>query len=158
MRLRVMITVLAALFALVSSGGVAAGSPPGGTAVPLNNSSLAPGHHDNNHYRRDLRMQPAWVTIRDWDCSPGYSCYYDGRNGTGWRWVAPSCGWFDLGRMRPPFNDRISSIWNRGGGAIDLYNWDGRSRWIYLGTVPIGARGNLPPQIDNIVDAVRIAC
>ncbi len=59
--------------------------------------------------------------------------------------------------MSPPKNDRISSIRNRG-GAIDLYNWDGVSKWVYLITVPVGYQAELWNAYDNAVDAVSIRC
>jgi len=61
-----------------------------------------------------------------WSCPAGFSCYYDGLRGEGRRWVAPSCGFFNLGNpetVNPPFNDKISSVWNRGerrGDALQL--------------------------------------
>ena len=98
------------------------------------------------------------MSTLSWECSSGYSCYYDGHYGVNRIWVAPSCGWFNLGAMNPPLNDRISSIRNLGGGDIDLYNWDGVSRWIYLTTVPVGYRAELWNAWDNVVDAVSIHC
>ena len=75
-----------------------------------------------------------------WDnCRDNYSCYFQDADGGTPMWEAPSAGCFDLGRMNPPFNDRISSVWNRGNGAVDMYNWDG-SNWEYVDTVQRGRR------------------
>ena len=74
----------------------------------------------------------------DWaDCRAGYSCYFTHADGGTPMWVAPSPGCFDLGRMNPPFNDRISSVWNRGGGYVDMYNWTG-SAWDWVDGVAVG--------------------
>ncbi|MFF8366887.1 peptidase inhibitor family I36 protein [Rhodococcus erythropolis] len=92
-----------------------------------------------------------------WNCTTGYSCYYDDTDGVNRFWVAPSCGWFDLGKMSPPLNDRMSSLYNRGNGAINLYNWTGSS-WSHMMTVPVGYKVNLHNSFNNVVDAVSIAC
>lgn len=142
MRLRVFISLLAALFALVSSGGVAAAGPPASgsavflnDAVPLNNSRPAPGLHTDNHrivrpqpVRHDrygtARPVPPATTARMAPGAPDRS--------------APRC--VRPGRMQPSFDDWITSLWNRGGGDITLVDQDDRSRLIHL------------------VDGVRIAC
>jgi hypothetical protein len=86
------------------------------------------------------------------------SCYYDGINLTGKIWTAPGCGWFDLGRFSPPLNDRISSINNRGNGAIQPYNWTGSS-WQPVGNLlPVGQAFSYQGSLNNIIDAVSIAC
>ncbi|MFF0312648.1 peptidase inhibitor family I36 protein [Streptosporangium sp. NPDC004379] len=103
-----------------------------------------------------LATTPAQAGALAWDCSPGYSCYYDGGNGTNRIWVAPSGGkCFDLGQMG--LNDRISSIYNRGNGTVHLYNWIGYEigYWDYLESVPKGAMKSLTDN-SNKVDRVCI--
>jgi hypothetical protein len=72
------------------------------------------------------------------DCRSGNSCYFQNAEGGTPVWVAPSPGCFNLGEMNPPFNDRISSVWNRGGGLVNMYNWTGSS-WQWVDDVPVGA-------------------
>ncbi len=94
-------------------------------------------------------------------CPGGFSCYYDGSDGNGKIWTAPSCGFFDLGKMNPPLNDRISSIINLGGGAVTALDWSGGSnpQWNQIGTpVAVGETRNYSGSWDNIIDAVRIDC
>jgi len=101
-----------------------------------------------------IKLDRPDVTPLAWECPGGHSCYYDGYNGTYRFWVAPTPGFFNLGRFNPPQNDKLTSILNGGGGTIDLYNWVGH--WDYKGTVARGDWGNLPPELNNIIDAVRI--
>ncbi|GGK44096.1 hypothetical protein GCM10010124_41150 [Pilimelia terevasa] len=91
-----------------------------------------------------------------WDCPEGKSCYYDGHEGTGRFWVAPSCGSFDLGRMNPPQNDKLNSVRNRGSGKVHLYNWIGS--WDHVANFYPDSAGNLPQSVSNIVDRVVIDC
>jgi hypothetical protein len=98
-----------------------------------------------------------------WGCPDGFSCYYDGEYGAGRKWVAPSCGFFNLGDphvVNPVFNDKITSINNDGNGDVRLYNWIGSWQWV--GTVPAHSEGSwvgkLKPSVNNIVDAVEIDC
>jgi hypothetical protein len=71
------------------------------------------------------------------DCRMGYSCYFQHEDGGTPVWVAPSAGCFDLGLENPPFNDRISSVLNRGNGLVTLYNWNNNG-WDYVDEVPVG--------------------
>jgi hypothetical protein len=94
-------------------------------------------------------------------CVAGFSCYYDGSSsgfsGNGLLWNAPHCGFFNFGSFSPPLNDRVSSIINRGGGAVQAYNWVGK--WQAVGTaVPPGGTRNYTGSQANIIDAVSIAC
>jgi hypothetical protein len=89
------------------------------------------------------------------DCPVGHSCYYDGQNWAGLLWVAPSCGFFDLGKMNPPLNDRIESIYNGGGAPVQPYNWVGY--WQPVGPpVPVGFGANYIGGAANIIDAVQV--
>ncbi|MCC5578590.1 peptidase inhibitor family I36 protein [Microtetraspora sp. AC03309] len=100
-----------------------------------------------------LAINPAPASALSWDCASGHSCYYDGANGVNRIWIAPSGGkCFNLGTMG--LNDRISSIYNRGNGAVHLYNWVGY--WDYLGSVPRNAAFNLASAVNNKTDRVCI--
>ena len=89
------------------------------------------------------------------DCPAGHSCYYDRPNGTGLLWIAPSCGFFDLGKMSPPKNDRIESIWNGGGAPVQPYNWVGDWRMIPP-PVPVNRGATYTGVLANIIDAVQV--
>lgn len=94
----------------------------------------------------------AQAGVLAWDCPAGYSCYYDNKEGGNRIWIAPSAGCFDLGRMNPPLNDRISSVNNGGNGQVHLYNWEGH--WAYLENISRGAKWNTRYQ--NVADMVCI--
>jgi hypothetical protein len=96
------------------------------------------------------------------NCPVHHSCYYDGHNLTGALvWVAPGPGFFDLGRMSPPKNDRISSIYNGGGAALQAFNFVS-GNFVTIGPVlPVGASENFVNNgtlhmCDNCIDAIRI--
>jgi hypothetical protein len=75
------------------------------------------------------------VSPMDWGpCSPGYSCYYTGYNGTGTGYTALNCGLFDY----PGGYDWVKSVYNRGYGTVHLYAYDGAAY-----TVPIGGTVNI---------------
>lgn len=103
----------------------------------------------------------AFAAGAPWGCPGGSSCYYEHPNGQGRVWVAPSCGFYNLGQpsmVEPVFNDQISSIDNAGNGEVRLYNW-GDDGWHYLSTIPQGVAVNqLPAGVDDAVDAVDIQC
>jgi hypothetical protein len=71
-------------------------------------------------------------------------------------WVAPGPGCFNLGTMNPPFNDRISSVWNRGGSTARLYNWNGSS-FVLVDSVAVGSRISYS-QSDSRNDVVDRVC
>ncbi|MEU4541037.1 peptidase inhibitor family I36 protein [Streptosporangium sp. NPDC023825] len=100
-----------------------------------------------------LATTPAPASALAWECASGYSCYYDSANGVNRIWIAPSGGkCFDLGTMG--LNDRVSSVYNRGNGAVHLYNWLGY--WDYLESVPRGSTRNLGSASSNKVDRVCV--
>src|SRR4051794_10953288 len=87
-------------------------------------------------------------------CPAGVSCFYDNINLTKKIWQGPGCGFFNLGTMSPALNDKISSIWNRGTGALQPYNWTG-SRWQPVGVLlGVGETTSYQGSLNNIIDAV----
>ncbi|MEU8251255.1 hypothetical protein [Nonomuraea sp. NPDC048916] len=106
-----------------------------------------------------LPAEAAGSTGRTWGkCNSGNTCLFDGRYGRYKFWTAPDCGFYDLGKMSPPLNDRLSSIRNRSDARVKLYDWDGRSDWIHVRTIPPWKKANLRPHETNRVDAVEIDC
>jgi hypothetical protein len=95
------------------------------------------------------------VFARPADCPVNHSCYYDGQNGSGPLFVAPSCGFFNFGTMTPPLNDRIESIYNGGGAALQPYNWTGS--WTPVGpAIGVNTGVNYTGGFANIIDAVQV--
>jgi hypothetical protein len=80
-----------------------------------------------------------------WSCSNTYSCYWDGFDATGVRWVAPTGGWHTLSDYG--MQARISSLWNRGGpqATVNLYNIN----LSWLGAYAPGFQGNVGSAVNN---------
>jgi hypothetical protein len=94
------------------------------------------------------------VHVNAWsDCPAGFSCYWDLPSAGGELWIAPSAGWWYLNGMR----DRISSVWNRGNGAIDFYNCRDQECTAadYMTTFPVGVSRNLD-AFENKADIIFI--
>ncbi|NRQ34483.1 peptidase inhibitor family I36 protein [Nonomuraea sp. NN258] len=92
----------------------------------------------------------AWVGA----CPVNYSCYYDGYDGTGSRWIAPTGGC----HVPPAFTaNTISSVWNRGhvNAYVHLYAKVGDT-WETIASFQPGTRGNLPGSTNNNTDRVCI--
>lgn len=89
-------------------------------------------------------------------CPAGYSCYFTDADGGGDMWKAPSASCFNLGTMNPPFNDRISSVWNRGGAVVHMYNWTGT--WSWVDDVQVGQKWSVGwgDSRNDVVDMVCI--
>ncbi len=89
-------------------------------------------------------------------CNQGFSCYYDGDQGTGVLWVAPSDGCHLLGNVG--MMDRITSVWNRGRQGARLDNWNSaKQKWESIDFFPPGAKRNVVDAADNKADRVCIA-
>jgi hypothetical protein len=89
------------------------------------------------------------------DCPDGYSCYFLDANGNGPWWKAPSPGWF---RFSDSLRDRLSSVRNRGGGVVDLYNCVDHqcSGFVYVNSVGLNTYANLVGSANDVVDIIHI--
>lgn len=90
-----------------------------------------------------------------YSCPGGMFCGWDGPDGRGSMivYVDPNCVLHDIGSGG--VGDRLTSYWNRTGRTVGVYNWTGE-RWQPLASIPDNGRGNLPPDADNVADAVLI--
>jgi hypothetical protein len=91
-------------------------------------------------------------------CPGGYGCFWDyGWYTGGPRWLAPTCGDFDLRNYG--WQDRISGVANQSGAKADLYNewWLG---WEFVDTVNGGTTGRSYSGSwrNNITDRIIVAC
>jgi hypothetical protein len=87
------------------------------------------------------------------DCPAGYSCYFDGLNGTGdFFYPNSGCGYIDL--LGTGWDNRISSIYNRGSSKVFVYTGRGASFDVH-GWMPIGQRGN---YFTNDIDGILVGC
>jgi hypothetical protein len=91
-----------------------------------------------------------------WECPGGYSCYYDWY-GEGRIWIAPSCGWHNLGALNPPLHNRVSSVMNRGSGTVQVYDYI-VDRYVEIGAVAPGNWLQLEGSLTDVIDAVNIEC
>jgi hypothetical protein len=132
--------VVAAVLAMLGVLTGAAGAAPAGQSGSAGGTHSGPARTDSIG-----------------DCPDGFSCYYDGYFEQGRIFIAPSCGFFDLGGYG--LNDRISEIINNGQGAVQPYNWDGVSSWIPVGDpVQVGQVRLYFGADNNVIDAISIAC
>lgn len=88
-----------------------------------------------------------------WDCTPGYSCYFDYDGGYNKLFTAARCGEHDL--RGGVYQNRISSIANYGNGQVRVYNWRNAGYWELHGWVNVGATGSF---YTNIIDRIVIDC
>ncbi|MER7768823.1 peptidase inhibitor family I36 protein [Kitasatospora sp. NPDC096140] len=89
-----------------------------------------------------------------WDlCKDGQTCFWQNANAGGWIWIVPYCGLNDVPDW---FDDRASSVWNRGGGPADIYAGSDYSG--FMGTVPRWWQGNLASAHNDRLSAVNVRC
>ncbi|BBH67758.1 hypothetical protein ACTI_44430 [Actinoplanes sp. OR16] len=87
------------------------------------------------------------------DCPAGYSCYFDGLNGTGaFIYADHGCDYYDLAGSG--WDNRISSIYNRGSSKVFVYTGRGTSFDVH-GWMPVGQRGNYNT---NDIDGILVGC
>ncbi|MBM2620863.1 hypothetical protein JIG36_35720 [Actinoplanes sp. LDG1-06] len=99
------------------------------------------------------------LAVADWDCTAGYSCYYDSVGGRDKLFRAERCGQHDL--RGGPYQNRINSIANYGAKIVYVYAYDVEARtWHRKGWVQPGQRGNLPdmPGDPISIDMINIIC
>jgi len=56
--------------------------------------------------------------------------------------------------VNPRFNDTISSVWNRGGAVVNMYDWQGY--WKYVHSVQVGEQWSVDGGPDN--DVIDLVC
>lgn len=144
---RIMVMVAAVLSVLALSVAPAAASTDSRPAVARTSATAT----------NELKVLTPERVAAAWDCEAGYSCYYTGLDGTGYRWRAPGCGtWYlDSGNQRPLQNN-LYSIDNRGSGRAEVYNRIGTGRYERKGWVDPGQRGNFHQNIS--ADMLYIYC
>ncbi|GGO72517.1 hypothetical protein [Nonomuraea cavernae] len=106
-----------------------------------------------------LPAEAAGTADRTWGkCGSGNTCLFDGRYGRYKFWTAPDCGFYDLSKMRPRLDDRLSSIRNRSDARVVLFDWDSTTGWNHVRTISPWKKANLRPHENNRVDAIEIDC
>jgi hypothetical protein len=130
--------IVLAIVACVSVLAVALSAEPAAGADPADQAGLMSTSKAAGGYER---------------CPAGYSCYFDGYDGTGEMGMAPrGCDYFDL--QNDPWQNRISSIWNRGSAKVFVYTGRGTSFDVH-GWMPVGQRGNFGT---NDIDGILVGC
>ncbi|GAA2800749.1 peptidase inhibitor family I36 protein [Kitasatospora aburaviensis] len=94
--------------------------------------------------------------IQDWDnCKHGQACLWQGMNGLGGMEPVPWCNRvYNLSTL----SNRVSALWNRTGGALDLWDgFDGTGE--FLGSYPAyGLPVNVPVWINDRTSSVVGHC
>ncbi|MEU3626189.1 hypothetical protein [Amycolatopsis coloradensis] len=105
-------------------------------------------------------VPPAGSAYWTWGCGnvPEF-CYfkhYDANHDNGgWGRGFTSTGFYNIGAQG--YGDQTSSIWNRFGKPVVLYDWNLHERcWIFLWYSTDGNWGNLPTNIDNRTDGISV--
>lgn len=88
-----------------------------------------------------------------WNCTAGYSCYFDGYNGTSKLFTAGRCGEHDL--RGGIYQNRINSVANYGNGTVWLYIWRNAGYWELWDYVLVGEARNI---YSNDIDRIVIDC
>ncbi|MFD5142812.1 peptidase inhibitor family I36 protein [Streptomyces sp. NPDC058401] len=142
---KITVTLATAAAALVSTLTLApaAGASPVGTTPSGGSAVIQP-----------IKVSDPQSVATVWDnCLHGQSCVFQNSNGGGLLWVVPSAGSFKLANY--DMNNRISSVWNRSGGTLSLY--DGSD---YSGLLAqYGAYGppiNVPTGINDRASSVTL--
>ncbi|MFD0692270.1 peptidase inhibitor family I36 protein [Actinomadura fibrosa] len=141
---RIIVMAAAAVSVLALSAAPAAASAVPQPTVVRTSTTVA----------NELRVLTPERVAAAWDCQAGYSCYYTGLNGTGYRWRAPGCGWWYLDGTL--LQNNLYSIDNRGSGRVDVYNRIGANSYELKGWVYPGQQGNFHQNIG--ADVVDIYC
>jgi len=88
-----------------------------------------------------------------WDCTPGYSCYFDGFNGSNKLFTAARCGEHDL--RGGIYQNKINSVANYGSGTVYLDIWRNAGYWEQYDYVLVGEERNI---FSNDIDRIVIIC
>jgi hypothetical protein len=131
------VSVLAVALSAAPAGAAADPVPPASTSKDFRLDKLGPG------------------VARAWECQPDFSCYFDLTYGRNWLFNAGRCGEHDL--MGGIYQNRISSISNRGHGIVWVYTWSS-SGWQLKGWIPIGYQGSFFGTLENDIDRIVIDC
>jgi hypothetical protein len=94
----------------------------------------------------------ATAEVLAYECSAGYSCYYDGNFGTNRIFIAPSEGCHTLASN---VVNRISSVRNRGFGTAHLYDGNSCSGELLISVIE-GRQVTLGGVDDNRTNSIRV--
>jgi hypothetical protein len=94
----------------------------------------------------------ATAEVPAWECSAGYSCYYDGSFGTNRIHIAPSSGCDSLSST---VANRISSVYNRGFGTVHLYDRSPCTGELLI-SIPVGRQVTLTGADDNKTNSIKV--
>ncbi|MDJ0382452.1 peptidase inhibitor family I36 protein [Streptomyces sp. G-G2] len=89
-----------------------------------------------------------------WDnCLHGQACIFQNSDGGGLLWVVPSAGSFKLGNYN--MSDRTSSVWNRSGGNMNLYDYSDFTG-LLSSFGPYGPPINIPTGINDKASSLTL--
>ncbi|MFE1414269.1 peptidase inhibitor family I36 protein [Streptomyces sp. NPDC058746] len=138
-----------AVSGLVATGGGATAATATAPA-PAAEGKITPIAGEPGLYR----ITGSDVGILAWNnCQDGQTCFFQNSNGEGILWVVPSC-WKN--KVPSAFDNRASSVWNRGGGPVAVYyntDWTG-----YLTTYGRWWQGNIALEHNDRISSVDVLC
>ncbi|MEV4052130.1 peptidase inhibitor family I36 protein [Amycolatopsis sp. NPDC049688] len=109
----------------------------------------------------DISVTPASATTENWEwCQGNEICLYDGANGTNHlvTYADPTCNHL-INFGLSGYGDRTTSVWNTTGHPLRLYNWLANIKeFSLIQGIGAGVQMTLNPTVDNIADAVEMAC
>lgn len=90
------------------------------------------------------------------NCLHTQACVWQSTNGTGQMWVVPSAGTFVLANV--DMNNKISALWNRSGGTMDLYDVysGGRCSSSVGHYTPYGPAVNVPTGVSDTASCLTL--
>ncbi|MGW6285966.1 MULTISPECIES: peptidase inhibitor family I36 protein [unclassified Streptomyces] len=147
--------------ALVAAGAAlllasAVGSASAQDRTQAAGSPVAPATVTGSNVIEPVQYKGTDVGITAWDnCLHGQACLFQNSNGGGTMWVVPSCG--VVYNLNASMNNRTSSLWNRAGSTLNIYNGNGGATM--LGSY--GAYGppiNLPSNFNDKISSVYAPC
>lgn len=99
-----------------------------------------------------LRAIPVPFGAQGWDnCQHGQACLFQNSNGGGTMYFVPSCG--QIYNLDSSINNRTSSLWNRAGSPLSVYDGTGGSGLL----AAYGAFGptiNVPSNFNDKISSV----
>ncbi|MCX5078584.1 peptidase inhibitor family I36 protein [Streptomyces sp. NBC_00424] len=119
-------------------------------------SSSATAPAGDSQVIKPVHFSGADARIKAWDqCHHGQACLFQNSDGGGSMWVVPSCN--QIWNLDPSMNNRTSSLWNRAGSTLNVYNGNG-------GNTMLGSYGafgppiNLPGSFNDKISSVYAPC
>ncbi len=149
MRSKIALAAMGATLVLASTMGTA-------FAQDQTRSSSAATAAGSNRVVQPLYFSGPDAAIKAWDqCQHGQACLFQNSNGGGTLWVVPSCN--QIWNLDASMNNRTSSLWNRAGSTLNVYNGNGGNTFL-ASYGKFGPPINLPGTFNDKISSVYAPC